>query len=109
MLFFVSSDGRGKRISVAAFAQQSRAGRGKKGIGLMKGSKLTALCLTGLDSDEHEHVIIGSQGGVMNRYDVASIRPQSGRAAKGVNVMKLSDDDTVRDLTLLPAELGEDE
>ena len=72
-------------------------------------SKLTALCLTGLDSDEHEHVIIGSQGGVMNRYDVASIRPQSGRAAKGVNVMKLSDDDTVRDLTLLPAELGEDE
>jgi len=109
MLFFVSSDGRGKRISVAQFAQQSRAGRGKKGMGLMKGSKLTALCLTGLDSDEHEHVIIGSQGGVMNRYDVASIRPQSGRAAKGVNVMKLSDGDTVRDITLLPVELGDDE
>ena len=109
MLFFVSSDGRGKRISVAQFAQQSRAGRGKKGMGLMKGSKLAALCLTGLDSDEHEHVIIGSQGGVMNRYDVASIRPQSGRAAKGVNVMKLSDGDTVRDITLLPAELGDDE
>ena len=45
----------------------------------------------------------------MNRYDVASIRPQSGRAAKGVNVMKLSDGDTVRDITMLPAELGDDE
>ena len=48
----------------------------------MKGSKLTALCLTGLDSDEHEHVIIGSQGGVMNRYDVASIRPHVGPRRK---------------------------
>ena len=44
----------------------------------------------------------------MNRYDVDSIRPQSGTAAKGVTLMKLGKGDTVSVLTLLPAELAEE-
>ena len=66
------------------------------------------MCVTGFDGARGENVIVGSQNGVMNRYDVDSIRPQSGTAAKGVTLMKLGKGDTVSVLTLLPAELAEE-
>ena len=43
----------------------------------------------------------------MNRYDVTELRPQLGRNAKGVKLMKLNDGDTVRDITLLPVDAVE--
>ena len=108
MLMLLSASGRGKRISLSAFKQQTRAGRGKRGMGLLKGDAVAAMCVTGFDGARGENVIVGSQNGVMNRYDVDSIRPQSGTAAKGVTLMKLGEGDTVSVLTLLPAELAEE-
>ena len=108
MLMLLSASGRGKRISLSAFKQQTRAGRGKRGMGLLKGDAVAAMCVTGFDGARGENVIVGSQNGVMNRYDVDSIRPQSGTAAKGVTLMKLGKGDTVSVLTLLPAELAEE-
>ena len=107
-LMLLSTSGRGKRISLRAFKQQTRAGRGKRGMGLLKGDAVAAMCVTGFNGARGENVIVGSQNGVMNRYDVDSIRPQSGTAAKGVTLMKLGKGDTVSVLTLLPAELAEE-
>ena len=106
MLLLLSASGRGKRISLRAFKQQTRAGRGKRGMGLLKGDAVAAMCVTGFDGACGENVIVGSQNGVMNRYDVDAVRPQSGTAAKGVTLMKLGEGDTVSVLTLLPAELN---
>ena len=108
MLMLLSASGRGKRISLRAFKQQTRAGRGRRGMGLLRGDAVAAMCVTGFDDARGENVIVGSQNGVMNRYDVDSIRPQSGTAAKGVTLMKLGKGDTVSTLTLLPAELAEE-
>lgn len=107
-LFILSSSGRGKRISLGQFKQQTRAGRGKRAMGLLKGDTVAAMCVTGFEEGKIENVIVGSQNGVMNRYDVDSIRPQSGPSAKGVTLMKLGKGDTVSVLTLLPAELSEE-
>ena len=107
-LFMLSSSGRGKRISLGQFKQQTRAGRGKRAMGLLKGDTVAAMCVTGFEEGKIENVIVGSQNGVMNRYDVDSIRPQSGPSAKGVTLMKLGKGDTVSVLTLLPAELSEE-
>ena len=139
-MLLLSSQGKGKRIALDNFKQQRRGGNGKKGLGLYKGDRLAALCLTGMTQQQlqqqtptqqsgdnqcetgdtvpateqmmttttvgscSEHVIIGSQEGVMNRFDVESIQVQKGRATKGVGVMKLKDGDSIRDITLLPAE-----
>ena len=65
--------------------------------------------MTGAEEGASEHVIVGSQNGVMNRYDAESITRQSGRAAKGVAVMRLGDGDTVSVLTLLPPELADED
>jgi DNA gyrase subunit A len=77
-MLLLSSQGKGKRIALDDFKQQRRGGSGKKGLGLFKGDRLAALCLTGMgasgETAENENVIIGSQGGVMNRFDVNSIR-----------------------------------
>ena len=108
-LLLLSSQGRGKRISLENFAQQSRAGQGRRGMGLVPGDSLAAMCLTGAEEGASEHVIVGSQNGVMNRYDAESITRQSGRAAKGVAVMRLGDGDTVSVLTLLPPELADED
>ena len=42
MLMLLSASGRGKRISLSAFKQQTRAGRGKRGMGLLKGDAVAA-------------------------------------------------------------------
>ena len=47
MLMLLSASGRGKRISLSAFKQQTRAGRGKRGMGLLKGDAVAAMCVTG--------------------------------------------------------------
>ena len=78
-------------------------------MGLLKGDAVAAMCVTGFDGARGENVIVGSQNGVMNRYDVDALRPQSGTAAKGVTLMKLGKGDTVSVLTLLPAELNGEE
>ena len=74
-------------------------------MGLQKGDEVAALCVAGFSGSRNENVIVGSQNGVMNRYDVEAIRPQTGTAAKGVTLMKLGAGDCVTVLTLLPAEL----
>ena len=48
MLMLLSASGRGKRISLSAFKQQTRAGRGKRGMGLLKGDAVAAMCVTGI-------------------------------------------------------------
>jgi len=116
MVLLVTSEGQGKRISVGQFRQKGRGGLGNKAIGLEKGSRLAAMCITGVDPALREagdaecvaeEVIIGSTAGVLNRYDVTELRPQLGRNAKGVKLMKLNDGDTVRDITLLPVDAVE--
>jgi DNA gyrase subunit A len=132
MLFLLSNQGRGKRIRLATFSQQARAGKGKRAMGLAPGDALAAMCVTGMSpewaaaegegdggarggeggegeaaGERGEHVIVGSQNGVLNRLDVESVRPQRGASAKGVAVMKLGEGDVVSVLTLLPAELAE--
>ena len=59
MLMLLSASGRGKRISLSAFKQQTRAGRGKRGMGLLKGDAVAAMCVTGFDGARGENVIVG--------------------------------------------------
>ena len=114
-MLLLSSQGKGKRLALHEFKQQGRGGSGRRGIGLQEGDHLAAFCLTGVhpntdneeapqEATEVEHVIIGTQEGVMNRLDVDSIRVQKGRSTIGVGVMKINQGDAIRDITVLPAE-----
>jgi|TARA_B110000305_G_scaffold182587_1_gene202757 DNA gyrase subunit A len=51
-LMFLSASGKGKRISLANFKQQTRAGRGKRAMGLAKGDAVAAMCVTGFDGEK---------------------------------------------------------
>ena len=101
---FVSEKGRGKRVKVSDFKTQLRGGAGIRGIKFKGEDSLAAFALIGKTDDDsiEEAIIVGSQLGVANRFQCASI-PEMGRYAKGGTLMKLKKEDTINSFAVIPA------
>ena len=99
----VSEKGRGKRVKVSEFKKQMRGGAGIRGINFNEGDSLAALALIGKTADDSidEGMIVGSQLGVANRFQCASI-PEMGRYAKGGLLMKLNKEDAINSFAVIP-------
>jgi len=105
---FVSEKGRGKRVKVSDFKTQIRGGAGIRGIKFNSGDSLAAFALIGKTDDDsiEEAIIVGSQLGVANRFQCASI-PEMGRYAKGGTLMKLKKEDAIKSFAVIPAATAE--
>ncbi|MEL6601658.1 MAG: DNA gyrase subunit A [Cyanobacteria bacterium J06614_10] len=94
----VSAAGLGKRVPVAKFRLQNRAGMGLVAMKFRKdGDELVALRIAG---PEDELMIVSNRGIIM-RQAVDAISIQS-RMATGVQLQRLDDDDAIAAVALVP-------
>ncbi len=105
-LLVVTDNGYGKRTLIDQYRKTNRGAKGVKTIGLteQKGALAGALVVR-----EHQELVFISVGGMVQRTSVAGISRQ-GRAATGVRVMNLKNDDAVSAVALVvEGGAGEDE
>jgi len=103
-LLVVTENGYGKRTALSDYPRKGRGTMGVKTIELTenKGALAGALVVR-----EHEELVFISHGGMVQRTGVRGIN-RYGRAAQGVRLMNLKDDDTVSAIALV-ADTGPDE
>jgi DNA gyrase subunit A len=96
-LLVVTKNGYGKRTRIDQYRKTSRGAKGVKTIGLTesKGQLGGALVVR-----EHQELVFISQNGLVQRTGVRGIS-QQGRAATGVRVMNIRDDDQVSAVALV--------
>src|SRR5579875_2490860 len=96
-LLVVTKNGYGKRTRIDQYRKTSRGAKGVKTIGLTesKGELGGALVVR-----EHQELVFISQNGLVQRTAVRGIS-QQGRAATGVRVMNIRDDDQVSAVALV--------
>ena len=100
----VSSFGLGKRVPVAQFRLQKRAGMGLKAIKFrIKDDVLVGLKVLG----KGEEILLVTEKGVIVRTNADKISQQS-RAATGVKLQRLDDGDHLAEVVLVPHEQNED-
>jgi DNA gyrase subunit A len=96
-LLVVTQNGYGKRTQISQYRKTNRGAKGVKTIGLTerKGELAGALVVR-----EHQELVFISVGGMVQRTGAAGIS-QQGRAATGVRVMNLKDEDLVSAVALV--------
>jgi len=96
-LLVVTENGYGKRTRIDQYRKTSRGAKGVRTIRLTeaKGGLAGALVVR-----EHQELVFISQEGMVQRTGVRGIS-QQGRAATGVRVMNVRDDDCVRAIALV--------
>jgi DNA gyrase subunit A len=100
----ITTGGLGKRVPVTQFRFQNRAGMGLRSIKFRKAEdRLAALRIV----NEDDEIILITSRGIIIRQAVKAISCQS-RAATGVRVQKLDDDDAIVAVALVPP-LAEEE
>ncbi len=100
----VSSFGLGKRVPVAQFRLQKRAGMGLKAIKFrIQDDVLVGLKVLG----EGEEILLVTEKGVIVRTNADKISQQS-RAATGVKLQRLDDGDHLAEVVLVPHEQNEE-
>jgi DNA gyrase subunit A len=93
----VTENGFGKRTSVDEYRKTSR---GAKGVQTIKFSEKRGGLAAALVVRQHQELVFISQEGMVQRTGVRGIR-QTGRAAQGVTVMNVRDDDRVSAVALV--------
>ncbi|MBD3880652.1 DNA topoisomerase (ATP-hydrolyzing) subunit A [Phormidium tenue FACHB-886] len=94
----ITMGGLGKRVPVSQFRLQNRAGMGLRAIKFRKANdRLAALQVV----NEDDEIIIVTNRGVIIRQKVKAISCQS-RAATGVRVQRLDEDDAIVAVALVP-------
>jgi DNA gyrase subunit A len=102
-ILVVTNGGYGKRVPVSQFRLQNRAGMGIVATKFRKkGDSLAALHLV----NEAEELMIITNRGIIIRQQVDAISSQS-RAATGVRVQRLDEDDAIAAVAIVPATNGE--
>lgn len=95
----ITTGGMGKRVPVSQFRLQNRAGLGLRAIKFRKkGDQLAAMQVVG---GEDEIILVTSRG-IIIRQAVKAISRQS-RAATGVRVQRLDEDDAIVAVALVPS------
>jgi DNA gyrase subunit A len=98
----VTSKGYGKRVEVKNFRIQKRGGKGIIVVKFRSDDKDTLISSRCCKDDEE--VLLSTKEGKILRQKAMEIAIQS-RFGKGVKVQKLSTDDVVSKITILPQEL----
>jgi DNA gyrase subunit A len=94
----LTTGGLGKRVPVTQFRLQKRAGMGLRAMKFRKaGDQLAALRIV----NENDEIILITNRGIIIRQAVNAISCQS-RAATGVRVQRLDDDDRISAVALVP-------
>jgi DNA gyrase subunit A len=96
-LFVVTSNGYGKRTTIAEYPVK---GRGTKGVLTAKLTAKKGGLAGALIVREHEQLLFISQNGMVQRTSVKGIS-QMGRATQGVRVMNMKEDDSVSAVALV--------
>jgi len=93
----VTENGYGKRTQIGQYRKTNRGAKGVKTIGLTerKGGLAGALVVR-----DHQELVFISVGGMVQRTGVGGIS-QQGRAATGVRLMNLKDEDLVSAVALV--------
>lgn len=104
-LLVVTENGYGKRTRIDQYRKTSRGAKGVRTIRLTetKGGLAGALVVR-----DHQELVFISQDGMVQRTGVRGIS-QQGRAATGVRVMNVRDDDSVRAIALVVESAGDDD
>jgi DNA gyrase subunit A len=101
----ITTGGLGKRVPVSQFRLQNRAGMGLRSIRFRKtDDQLAALRVV----NETDELIIVTSRGIIIRQLVNAISCQS-RAATGVRVQRLDEDDAIVAVALVPPSSGEED
>ncbi len=104
-VLIASAFGLGKRVPVAQFRLQKRAGMGLRAIKFrIKDDQLVCLKVLG----EGEELLLVTEKGVIVRTNADKISQQS-RAATGVKLQRLDDGDHLSEVVLVPREQIEEE
>lgn len=101
----VTRHGYGKRISLDQLKLQKRGGMGVAGLRFKKKDDVVVAICAAADDDE---VMLVTEQGVVMRQPAAGIKDQS-RTATGVLLQKSAKDDAVFDISVVPADLKEQE
>lgn len=102
----VTSSGYGKRVGTNEFRTQARGGKGVIAIKFKQSNSDDEVsCLRIVD--EEDEVLVITAKGVMVRQKVKNI-PSQGRAATGVLVQKLDNEDAIASVSLVPVPSYED-
>src|SRR5215212_1453661 len=96
-LLVVTENGFGKRTPVSEYRKTSR---GAKGVQTIKFSERRGGLAAALVVRPHQELVFISQEGMVQRTNVRGIR-QTGRAAQGVTLMSVRDDDRVSAVALV--------
>ena len=96
-LLVVTENGFGKRTGVDQYRHTSR---GAKGVQTIKFSEKRGGLAAALVVRPHQELVFISETGMVQRTNVSGIR-QTGRAAQGVTLMNLKDDDRVSAVALV--------
>ncbi|MGD0197653.1 MAG: DNA gyrase subunit A [Solirubrobacteraceae bacterium] len=104
-LLVLTENGYGKRTAISDYPRKGRGAMGVKTIELTdrKGGLAGALVVR-----EHEELVFVSAGGMVQRTSVRGINLY-GRAAQGVRLMNLKDDDTVSAVALVAESSADDD
>ncbi len=97
-ILVLSENGYGKRTSIDDYSITNRGGKGVKTIQITE--KTGALVAMEMVTDENDLMII-NRSGMTIRVDVADIRV-TGRAAQGVKIINLKNNDTIASVTVVP-------
>lgn len=104
----ITTNGYGKRVPVAQFRLQNRAGKGVMATKFKKLKTPDQMAALRIVNAEDELMLVTSRG-IIIRQAVTDISSQS-RAATGVRVQRLDEDDYIAAVALVPPEdLSEDE
>jgi len=91
LLLVISENGYGKRTDISAYRRQKRGG---KGIINMKVTEKTGPVVALISCNNDDEIMIITTSGLTIRQNVKNIR-QTGRAASGVRLIRLNEDDKV--------------
>ena len=101
----ITTAGLGKRVPVSQFRLQRRAGMGLRAIKFRKkGDQMASLRIV----EAHDELMLVTNRGIIMRQLIDSISCQS-RAATGVQVQRLDEDDAIAAVALVPIADDEDE
>eukprot|EP00891_Asterochloris_glomerata_P009690 jgi/Astpho2/9690/Aster-03682 len=107
-LALVTERGIGKRLPVAALPLQQRAGTGRIAIKFKEGDTLAALHVVGLTSNvEDEELLLGTSNGQLTRISLKDVAVRSGRATRGVQLIRLAGVDKLVAVTPLQQRLAD--
>ncbi|MDB9446418.1 DNA topoisomerase (ATP-hydrolyzing) subunit A [Anabaena sp. CS-542/02] len=103
----ITMGGYGKRVPVAQFRLQNRAGQGLMATKFKNRKMKDQLATLRIVNNDNDEIMMVTNRGIIIRQAVNAISIQS-RSATGVRVQRLDEDDAINGVAIVPPDSGED-